>query len=435
MDLDFSSWGAVPSFEFAFNSENFSDRVLQLEVVPCDDDGGESLPDSARTPKEKEENAVMELLGFMYRGKLTSREPTLLLDILMAADKFEVLSCMRHCSQLLSRLRMNTESALLYLDHPCSVLMVAEVQCMVGAAKEFLTDKYKDVDKFGHEVMNFPLAGIEAIFSSTDIQVESEDHVYRFLLKWVRARYLELEERRDILSCRLLPLVRFNHMACTTVQEILACTDDDIDHEKVSKLITKALLHKAYPTVMEGVLSANLFRTCWPFAERGYKTKPVKVVVFDPNFLEAIVYLGLTREECSRLFPLGKIWSQTFYLAGQEFRLVATCKMDEISNSYSFGLYVELLWMPERSKSVMLAFQFAARKEPTGKFISQPNNYLKICTFRKDDLTLGCDDVFEMPWSTFVADDSLFINGVLHLRADLTVLEIYGGHDMVSQQS
>jgi hypothetical protein len=67
--------------------------------------------------------------------------------------------------------------------------------------------------------MNFPLAGIEAIFSSTDIQVESEDHVYRFLLKWARARYLELEERREILSCRLLPLVRFNHMACTTVRE------------------------------------------------------------------------------------------------------------------------------------------------------------------------------------------------------------------------
>jgi hypothetical protein len=214
-------------------------------------------------------------------------------------------------------------------------------------------------------------------------------------------------------------------MACTTVQEILACIDDDIDHEKVSKLITEALLHKAYPTVMEGVLSANLIRTCWPFAERGYKTKPVKVVVFDPNFLKAIVYLGLTREECSRLFPLGKIWSQTFYLAGQEFRLVATCKMDKISNSYSFGLYVELLWMPERSKSVMLAFEFAARKNQTGKFVRHPNDYHKVCIFREDDLTLGCDNIFEMPWSTFIADDSLFINDVLHLRADLTVAEIY----------
>ena len=89
----------------------------------------------------------MELLRFTYSGKLTSVEPALLLDILMAADKFEVLSCMSHCSQLLTSLPMTTESALLYLDHPCSVLMAAEVQRVVGAAKEFLTDKYKDFDK------------------------------------------------------------------------------------------------------------------------------------------------------------------------------------------------------------------------------------------------------------------------------------------------
>jgi hypothetical protein len=53
MDLDFSSWGAVPSFGFAFNSEIFSDRVLQLEVVTCEDVAGESLPDSTHPPKEK----------------------------------------------------------------------------------------------------------------------------------------------------------------------------------------------------------------------------------------------------------------------------------------------------------------------------------------------------------------------------------------------
>ena len=53
MDLDFSRWGEVPSFEFAFNSPKFSNRVLRLEVVVCDDFGGQSLPDSARRPKVK----------------------------------------------------------------------------------------------------------------------------------------------------------------------------------------------------------------------------------------------------------------------------------------------------------------------------------------------------------------------------------------------
>jgi hypothetical protein len=86
----------------------------------------------------------MELLSFIYSGKLTTTEPTFLLDILMAADKFQVISCMRHCYQLLTSLPLTTESALLYLDHPCSMSMAAEVQLLKGAAQEFLANKYKD---------------------------------------------------------------------------------------------------------------------------------------------------------------------------------------------------------------------------------------------------------------------------------------------------
>lgn len=92
-----------------------------------------------------EENAFMELLSFMYSGKLTTVQPTLLLNILMAADNFEVVSCIRYCAQLLKSLHMTTESAMLYLDHPCSNLLVAEVQCLIDAAKKFLVNNYKDL--------------------------------------------------------------------------------------------------------------------------------------------------------------------------------------------------------------------------------------------------------------------------------------------------
>jgi len=65
----------------------------------------------------------------------------------MAADKFEVVSCMRYCSQLLTSLPMTTESALLYLDLPCSISMAAAVQPLTDAAKDFLAVKYKDLTK------------------------------------------------------------------------------------------------------------------------------------------------------------------------------------------------------------------------------------------------------------------------------------------------
>uniref|UniRef100_A0A8R7Q8H6 BTB domain-containing protein n=1 Tax=Triticum urartu TaxID=4572 RepID=A0A8R7Q8H6_TRIUA len=94
---------------------------------------------------DSEENALMEILSFMHSGKLTTTEPTLLLNILMAADKYEVLSCVSYCSQLLTRLPMTTESALIYLKHSCSISVPVEVERLVVAAKEFLAFKYEDV--------------------------------------------------------------------------------------------------------------------------------------------------------------------------------------------------------------------------------------------------------------------------------------------------
>lgn len=94
-----------------------------------------------------EEAALMDLLNFMYSNTLSTTQPTAVLDVLMAADKFEVASCMRYCSKLLRNLPMTSESALLYLDLPSTVLMGDAVQALTDAAKQFLAARYKDVAK------------------------------------------------------------------------------------------------------------------------------------------------------------------------------------------------------------------------------------------------------------------------------------------------
>lgn len=89
----------------------------------------------------------MELLNFMYRNTLTATTAPALLDVLMAADKFEVASCMRYCGRLLRNLPMTPDSALLYLELPSSVLMGEAVQPLTDAAKQFLAARYRDVTK------------------------------------------------------------------------------------------------------------------------------------------------------------------------------------------------------------------------------------------------------------------------------------------------
>ncbi|XP_020150145.1 BTB/POZ domain-containing protein POB1 isoform X2 [Aegilops tauschii subsp. strangulata] len=516
MEPDFSRASGGPSYEFAFNSVNFSDRVLRIEIVAGDDgpgakgaagEGCSSIADWARHRKRRredlrrdkecgkymlepstvkieaeecdtyeetggdgensdsswnmecnqvlrvksiyissailaakspffyklfsngmkesdqrhatlrittsEESALMELLSFIYSGKLTTNEPTLLLDILMISDKFEVVSCMRHCSQLLRSLPMTTESALLYLDLPSSISMAAAVQPLTDAAKEFLANKYKDLTKFQDEVMNIPLAGIEAILCSNDLQVASEDAVYDFVIKWVRAQYPRTEERREILGTRLLPLVRFSHMTCRKLRKVLACSD--LDHEQASKSVTDALLYKADAPHRQRALAADVL-TCRKYTERAYKYRPLKVVEFDQPYPQCIAYLDLKREECSRLFPSGRIYSQAFHLAGQGFFLSAHCNMDQQSAFHCFGLF---LGMQEKgSTSVTVDYEFAARTRPSGDFVSKYKGYYTFTGGK----AVGYRNLFAIPWPSFMADDSLFfIDGVLHLRAELTI--------------
>ncbi|XP_004306705.1 PREDICTED: BTB/POZ domain-containing protein POB1-like [Fragaria vesca subsp. vesca] len=362
-----------------------------------------------------EEAALMELLNFMYSSTLNTTTAPGLLDVLMAADKFEVASCMRHCSRLLRNIPMTPESALLYLELPSSVLMAEAVQALTDAAKQYLAARYKDISKFIDEVMALPLAGIEAIVSSDDLQVASEDAVYDFVLKWSRTHYSKLEERREILGSRLARYIRFPYMTCRKLKKVLTC--NDFDHEAASKLVLEALFFKAEAPHRQRILAAEESGTLnRRFVERAYKYRPVKVVEFDLPRQQCVVYLDLKREECANLFPSGRVYSQAFHLGGQGFFLSAHCNMDQQSSFHCFGLF---LGMQEKgSVSFAVDYEFAARSKPTEEFLSKyKGNY----TFTGGK-AVGYRNLFAIPWTNFMADDSLyFINGVLHLRAELTI--------------
>ncbi|KAG5590332.1 hypothetical protein H5410_040846 [Solanum commersonii] len=77
----------------------------------------------------------MDLLKFMYCKTLSTTTPTGLLDVLMDADKFEVASCMRYCSNEMPKQQVITKLALLSLDLPLKIQMVGAVQPLIYAAR------------------------------------------------------------------------------------------------------------------------------------------------------------------------------------------------------------------------------------------------------------------------------------------------------------
>ncbi|XP_030530326.1 BTB/POZ domain-containing protein POB1-like [Rhodamnia argentea] len=367
------------------------------------------------TINASEEAAFMDLLNFMYSNTLSASTPTALLDVLITADKFEVASCMRYCSRLLRNLPMTCESALLYLDLPSSVLMAEAVQPLTDAAKQFLAVRYKDITKFPDEVLNLPLAGVEAVLASDDLQVASEDAVYDFVLKWARTHCPKLEERRGVLASKLGRLIRFPYMTCRKLRKVLSC--NDFDPDLASKVVLEALFFKAEAPYRQRSLAAEeangIHRR---FVERAYKYRPVKVVEFELPRQQCIVYLDLKREECAHLFPSGRVYSQAFHLGGQGFFLSAHCNMDQQSSFHCFGLF---LGMQEKgSVAFAVDYEFAARSKPTEEFMSKyKGNY----TFTGGK-AVGYRNLFGIPWTAFMSDDGpYFIDGILHLRAELTI--------------
>ena len=361
-----------------------------------------------------EEAPLMELLNFVYSNSLRVASPPALLDVLMAADKFEVASCMRYCSRVLRNIPMTPESALLYLELPSSVLMAEAVQPLTDAAKQYLASRYRDVTKHQEELMEMPLAGIEAILSSDELQVASEDAVYDFVLKWARIQFPRLEERREILGTKLAHFIRFPYMTCRKLKKVLSC--NDFDHEVASKLVSDALFFKAEAPHRQRILAAESASTSRLFVERSYKYRPVKVVEFELPRQQCVVYLDLKREECANLFPSGRVYSQAFHLGGQGFFLSAHCNMDQQSSFHCFGLF---LGMQEKgSVSFAVDYEFAARSRPTEEFVSKYKGNYNFTGGK----AVGYRNLFAAPWTTFMAEDSLyFINGVLHLRAELTI--------------
>uniref|UniRef100_A0A453LM09 BTB domain-containing protein n=1 Tax=Aegilops tauschii subsp. strangulata TaxID=200361 RepID=A0A453LM09_AEGTS len=216
------------------------------------------------TIADSEYEAFLELLHFIYSGKLTPTEPILVVDILLAADKFEVASCIKLCGERLVDLPMTAESAVMCLDLPCSISMAP---ALAEAAKKFLAKRYDKflLTKFQDELMRISLTGIVAILSRNHPGVASEESVYDFVLRWAHFQYPNPEERHKILSSSLLPLV------------------------PVVRSMTNGIL------------------------------------IDQPS---CIVDFTLSRGQCSGLFPSGSIRSPPFYCGGHGFFLSAHGKME-----------------------------------------------------------------------------------------------------------
>ncbi|KAK1271771.1 BTB/POZ domain-containing protein POB1 [Acorus gramineus] len=362
--------------------------------------------------KASEETPFKELLHFMYIGTFSSTDLSdhhSLLDILIVADKYEVIQCMKYCVQLLLKLPMTQESVGFYLELPSSVSTNMEVQQLMDASKKHLVAVFNNREAPRDELMNLSMAGLEVILSSDDILPNSEDEICDFLIDWARHNYLKLMERRVALSSLLTRFVRFPYLSCTRMRELLVCKD--VDKAALLECITDSLLFKEENLLRKHELTSTDSKQK-QFMQRSYKWRPVKVVESESPRRHSVVYFDIARSECAGLFPSGKIETQ-FFTVGKHMFYIAVCCVEN-SESLSQSFVVQLF--SESSEEISVTSRYAVRKNPRESFVRVlKKNY----TFNSPQ---GCryGEAILSPWSTFIADNSpYFIKGMLHLRAEI----------------
>ena len=156
--------------------------------------------------------------------------------------------------------------------------------------------------------------------SSDELQVESEDALFDFVIQWARKHYSNVEERRKVLSNRLCQLIRFPNMSHHKLNNVISCTD--LDTICALKVVSEALLLKAQ--------APN--KRC---NERDYKQFPVTVLEFGAPIWECTVYWNIRKAQpwslCSQHFRFDDLNFQIRCVASDrpdQFKVIVGVLMD-----------------------------------------------------------------------------------------------------------
>lgn len=355
---------------------------------------------------EEEVEAFEELIHYIYKEKFIRTEPHHLLKIVVAADKFQVNRAAIFCAELMLESEMTTESAVIYLDCPVELEVMASVKV---AARGFLVNSFKEVLRHEEVLLKMPLSAIKSIFSSSELVVPSEDTVYTFLLKWASGKYLDQNEIRAVFRSELMCLIRFMHMSAPAIKQFAGSHLTDM--RLAISTIVNALQFKTN--------SPHTPVSDWNYEKRFYLVRPVKIVNLDP-FPGAAVYLDLSLQDCLRMTIPGKniIDSEMFWFAGFWLTVKAIARIDPATKSpSSLGLFLAI--HPFTRPSINAEIAFSVRQMPSEDYITKDKI---INTTFASDKVCGNYNVFQCSWAQLTGEASPFvIGGRIYIRVEVKI--------------
>lgn len=248
------------------------------------------------------------------------------------------------------------------------------------------------------KVLKLPLFAFEAMIRSDKLRVPDERYIVTLVLDYIRANYSSDKERHYVLSNHLWEAIRFPLLPLVFVGRFLKL-EFGLDKSLKFEMLRQILLFQFN------------FSDLGDITKREYDSLAVKVMVFDIPKPNCVVYMQISRQECTSL-QSHAVSSQEFWLMGRSFHMTVQCSTSQ-GNAERFGLF---LWMHENNQSCQVDVTFSVRLKPSKAFHS---------IFKRSNWTLGKEplgsyDFVELPWADFIgANSRYFIDDCLYLKVDL----------------
>jgi hypothetical protein len=224
------------------------------------------LPPDHVAPLFAEKLAFLAMLQFIYTGSFSdqagpdsAKSWEELLQLLLVADVYQVLSVISSVASILQKLSENIE--LLQkcaFELPEHLHQYAEIESLMKEARASLFQRYKKVSTWNDSAFgSLSIEAISLLLQNDELQCSSEEEVFEQVLIWTRKKFETAESRERVMS-ELCPHLRFAHMSGDFLQERVIY-DPDMRSFASQKHIVEGLLYRASSEIKKGLNQEKRF--------------------------------------------------------------------------------------------------------------------------------------------------------------------------------
>jgi hypothetical protein len=204
---------------------------------------------------EEEKAALLDVLGFLYRGTFKSFDFDHLLKVLLLSDKYDVPVTLEAASRAIQKHDLTPHQCEVLLDLQSSLQENKAFNPAVARGRDLLEAEFSNLDQWwsrpdvwslGHHAMRLILGGERT-------QVTSENTAFAILEKWLSVDW----EARHRYIPELAPLLRWAAMDVNYLQDVvrncawLTCFD------WFREIFTEAVMWHAFPDARKSYVLAN----------------------------------------------------------------------------------------------------------------------------------------------------------------------------------